>query len=862
MSISTSDALITDIDECFHKEILTYVKYPSSENATRCFAYPQFKYESDVLTSVDRGAFPDDGCLPMYIAGSDAGKMNRQFGNVVLMTVNDAPDENRNYPESESSVYNGIINPHFNKGKSAIEFKALSKHPLSSKLIQVIEVEERNLSFAEPLKNPVHIYGSGVAPQTSLVLITQTDNGREKYYGPFECAVQENEIKLKASGSFDNSVAGFNESSFRFKVDLLDAGSELSARFVSVDEFKEKFNSSGELFDWISDDDLLNALGRVSRSMDEPLTKNQMRNLKGAISECKDAEAKIQLTDARRRRMLALLGTYEQWSSLPSEVQKGAIESADPQQLADYLLNDENFTMFYEKVSSVDDVCARLEQNRAKYRERCDTAKKDAEAAEAQKAQAQKELASYEESLDEKRQQLEREVAEKTEAAIRERTEIQDEIAQLEEKRETLQKDKIILEHQIKGVIEGMSDELSVSNKILESAMIKQIVTSLSGQVPEEEAGEGAPEAAFSVSVLIREDEVELDDKKLVDQLENLICELGGRDLTRNDIINLMICLNQGYVLTLAGLPGTGKTSLASILAGALGLDNSAAKRYTEVSVARGWTSYKDFVGYYNPLTGTMEKSNAAVFNAFAMLNDEIAAGLRPDEVAPYFVLLDEANLSLIEHYWAPFLKACDSFRNGLVSLSLGGESNLLLPTYLRFIATVNFDHTTEELSPRFLDRSWVITLDPDTFDFEDDDLTFTTPDYSEARAYSVSRLQQTFGTKKNASMKPALKAKMKEVLEICSEHHCPVSPRSQKMIWNYICTADILMDQSTAQTSFSPVDYAVSQKVLPLLAGTEEKVEKLLRDLAGVDKLPVTKSRLEHMLEVGNDSGYYQYFA
>lgn len=38
------------------------------------------------------------------------------------------------------------------------------------------------------------------------------------------------------------------------------------------------------------------------------------------------------------------------------------------------------------------------------------------------------------------------------------------------------------------------------------------------------------------------------------------------------------------------------------------------------------------------------------------------------------------------------------------------------------FLATVNFDHTTEELSPRFLDRSWIITLEPSRIDDETDE--------------------------------------------------------------------------------------------------------------------------------------------
>lgn len=862
MPISIDDGLITEFEDCYHKEILTYVKYPPNESAQRCFAYPQYLFEKESLIPVAKRAFPDNGSLPMFTARSDAGEMRKKFGSIVVMTVNEEPDPNRYYPEDEQAVYNGLVNPHSGKGKSPIEFKALSKHPLSSKLMQVVEVEERNLDFSASMKSAVHLYRDSVAPQTDLILITQTNNGRQKYYGPFEWAEDQGAIKLSASSSYDNSVAGFNESAFKFEIKLVDDEGDLSSWFVSADEFSEKFASSADVFDWISSEDLLDAIGRISRSMEEPFTKAQMRNLKSAVSKCADNEAKIHLTNVRREKMLSLLGNYEQWSSLPSEVKRDAIERADPAQLAEYVLNDDHFAMFFEKVSEVDSVCSKLEQERVICRDRYILAKKEADDAQAKKAEAERELESYEKSIDEKRQELEKEVAEKTEAAKRERDCLKQEVCLLTEDKKKLEEDKIILERQIRRVIEGMSDELSVSNKILESAMIKQIVTSLSEESLEENTSGEISAGVFAAPIHICDNESELSDSELIDRIEHLVCEFGGRDFTRNEIINLMICLNQGYILTLAGLPGTGKTSLASILAGALGLNNAAAKRFAEVSVERGWTSYKDFVGYYNPLTGTMEKSNAVVFDAFSMLSKEANAALGLDEVAPYFLLLDEANLSSIEHYWAPFLRACDSFRSGPIDLSLGGEDSLRLPSYLRFIASVNFDHTTEELSPRFLDRSWVVTLDPDAFDFEGDDLAFSTPDYSFAPAYSVARLQRTFGTKSDANMKSAFKSKMKEVLEICSKHCRPVSPRSQKMIWNYICTAEVLMDQSTAQTSYSPVDYAISQKVLPMLAGTEEKVEKLLDELGSIDKLPITKSRVAHVLEVGNDSGYYQYFA
>ena len=862
MGIMLSKDTVSDMDSCFHREILTYVRY-HHEGSKRCFAYPQFLFEDGTLAPLAKSAFPDDGCLPMVMDGTDGDELEELYGNIVIMVVNDeSPRLNRNYPETESAQFNSIINPHYQKGRSAIEFRALSKHRLSFELMQVLEVQEGNVDFSKPLENPLHLYGGDAAPRTNLALVSQTLGAKRRYFGPFECSCEGDMMKIAASSNFNMLVAEFDAASFDFTVDVANDLGEVITRFVSAAEFAEKFEDIDDATDWIGDSELLDAIGRISRAMDEPFTKGQMRNLKAALACCSEVDAKIQMDDGRRQKMLSLIGTYEDWGSLPGEVQKGAIENADPAQLADYVFNDENFVAFYDKVLEVDQIRDQIEQEKARYQKQVEAAKKDAEAAKRKKLDAQRDLESYEKERDAKREQLEEEIAETIETARRNRDKLEARIAQLAADKEKLETDKAALEQQIARTIKTMSDEALVSGKILESAMIGQIVSTLGDRQADGQGEDDGKQAPSASNAPIRADEDELTDEQVVDQLVNLVCERGGRDLSRNEVVNLMICLSQGYILTLAGLPGTGKTSLASILAGSLGLACPTSARFAEVSVERGWTSYKDFVGYYNPLTGTMEKSNATVFDAFNMLDDEVGRQLEAGQLAPYIVLLDEANLSSIEHYWSPFLRACDSFRRRPTDLSLGGGNKLLLPSYLRFIATVNFDHTTEELSPRFLDRSWTITLDPDAFDFDGEGLDFSSPDYADVPAFSVAKLRSIFGPKPEATAKSSLRAKLKEVLDTCAVNKCPASPRSQRMIWNYICTADGLMEQSTAQTSYAPVDYAVSQKILPLLAGTEEKTERLLCDLSGIDKLPVTKSRVDHMIEAGNASGYYQYFA
>jgi len=54
------------------------------------------------------------------------------------------------------------------------------------------------------------------------------------------------------------------------------------------------------------------------------------------------------------------------------------------------------------------------------------------------------------------------------------------------------------------------------------------------------------------------------------------------------------------------------------------------------------------------------------------------------------YVLLDEANLSPIEHYWSTFMGMTDGRRNDLHL----GDTVVRIPDHLRFVATINYDRT------------------------------------------------------------------------------------------------------------------------------------------------------------------------
>ncbi len=158
--------------------------------------------------------------------------------------------------------------------------------------------------------------------------------------------------------------------------------------------------------------------------------------------------------------------------------------------------------------------------------------------------------------------------------------------------------------------------------------------------------------------------------------------------------------------ILLAGLSGTGKTSMARTYARAycdeLGL--GVEQHYEQVSVWPDWTDPSGLLGYTNPL------ADPPIFHETPALRLLLRAHAHPEE--PYFLCLDEMNLARVEHYFAPFLTAMEG-RGGRLVLHGGADavdqipSSIPWPKNLFLIGTVNMDETTHPFSDKVLDRAF-----------------------------------------------------------------------------------------------------------------------------------------------------------
>ena len=170
------------------------------------------------------------------------------------------------------------------------------------------------------------------------------------------------------------------------------------------------------------------------------------------------------------------------------------------------------------------------------------------------------------------------------------------------------------------------------------------------------------------------------------------------------------LCTKQFLILT--GLSGSGKTKLAQAFATWISESND---QYLLVPVGADWTNREPLLGYPNSLEP--QKYVTPESGVIQIITKSIE---NPDK--PYFLILDEMNLSHVERYFADFLSAMESkesiklysdsdrytkFDNDNKPVS---ETRVLdkfkLPSNLFIIGTVNIDETTYMFSPKVLDRA------------------------------------------------------------------------------------------------------------------------------------------------------------
>lgn len=219
---------------------------------------------------------------------------------------------------------------------------------------------------------------------------------------------------------------------------------------------------------------------------------------------------------------------------------------------------------------------------------------------------------------------------------------------------------------------------------------------------------------------------------------------LRGYNYESRFLRQLLLSLTTGQMVVLMGPSGTGKTTIIKQLADVIDAN------YEIIPVQPSWTDKQDLLGFYNPIR--------KLFVPTAFLDCLIKAKDNPDRL--YFICLDEMNLAQIEYYLADILSIREvpgerlrlysdfEYEQNLSEIGwfiqhvlksdksieevmLDEEINTMMhfemtaryknmqrympqleiPSNIRIIGTMNVDGAVQTISPKIIDRSFIIPV-------------------------------------------------------------------------------------------------------------------------------------------------------
>lgn len=320
--------------------------------------------------------------------------------------------------------------------------------------------------------------------------------------------------------------------------------------------------------------------------------------------------------------------------------------------------------------------------------------------------------------------------------------------------------------------------------------------------------------------------------------------------------------LAKSFVI-LTGNSGTGKTRISTRFAEYLEKkDDNEKTNHLLIPVGADWTDNTKILGFYNPLKKEYQSTPVLDFILLAEHNPDI----------PFFLILDEMNLSHVERYFSDFLSAMESGEPiPLYKKDADCESSIpekiVLPNNLFVTGTVNIDETTYMFSPKVLDRANVIEFKPEMSDVlenlvsssENASINPAEPGVAEGfmkLANDVRSGKIPDGAEKILDeMKPILESLYKEL----EKYGFEFAYRTVKEIRLYTIAA-WLTAEGTKPTAIEIADVQILQKILPKIHGNRKQIGELLDNLEKLCTEKELNNSLSKICQMKDHLNRFQY--
>lgn len=344
------------------------------------------------------------------------------------------------------------------------------------------------------------------------------------------------------------------------------------------------------------------------------------------------------------------------------------------------------------------------------------------------------------------------------------------------------------------------------------------------------------------------------------------------------------LCTNQ--LIVLSGQPGTGKTSLVE------GFCNAISAKLTIISVQPNWTDNQDLLGFFNPIEGT--------YISTTFLDAIIEAENNPEQL--HIICLDEMNLAHVEYYFSEFLSKLQSEDKKITLYSeyLYNEArsevlekiefliekseannykteekiNLLkfidfeeynklkkkwnslnryryeikIPDNIRFVGTINKDETTKNLSPKVIDRSYIIEIDNCSKDLV---TKMSNPTARERKKYNENLyIKPNEFNINNINISQELKDKLDSIINILVKLDITLSNRINNQI-KELNGAEIFNESEI-------FDVIVATKILPKINNEIDNYDEDIREelRKNIENTSISKVIFEKMEKSYEQSG------